>query len=56
MESLSILCAGGRGEPLLAGRSGGGYGAKKIQIKKGWSLAIYSFYKYFLLVDKKNAR
>jgi hypothetical protein len=30
MKSLFILCVGGRGEPMLAGRSGGGYGAKKV--------------------------
>ena len=46
MKSLFVLCVGGRGEPMLAGRSGGGvWSQKSVTNKKGWSLAIYSFYK-----------
>jgi hypothetical protein len=31
MKSLSVLCVGGRGQPMLAGRSGGGGdGAEKV--------------------------
>jgi hypothetical protein len=31
IRSLSILCVGGRGQPMLAGRrGGGGYGAEKV--------------------------
>jgi hypothetical protein len=45
MKTLSILCIGGRGQPMLAGGSGGGMEPKKSTHKKGGPLAIYSFYK-----------
>jgi hypothetical protein len=43
MKSLSILFAGGRGQPMLAGGSGGVW-SQKFEEKKGWPLAIYSLY------------
>jgi hypothetical protein len=50
IRSLSILCVGGRGQPMLAGMSGGGgVEPKKSTNQKGEPLAIYSFYKYFIL-------
>ena len=51
MESLSILCVGGRGQPILAG---GGDGAQKSANKKKVGLLWYiSSTKYFKFVDKK---
>jgi hypothetical protein len=60
MKSLSILCVGGRGQPKLAGRSGGmggGCGAEKVlEIKKLGLLRYIPSTKYFILVNKKCAK
>ncbi len=45
MKSLSFLCVVGRGQPRLAGGSGGVWSRKSQQLKKGGPLTMYSFYK-----------
>jgi hypothetical protein len=40
MKSLSVLCVGGRGQPMLAGSSGGLMEPKSVTNKKAGTLAI----------------
>jgi hypothetical protein len=41
MKSLSILCVGGRGQPMLAGGNGGGGSRKSRQLTERGPLAMY---------------
>ncbi len=55
MKSLSLLCVGGRGQPMLAGGSGRGGGfmePKKFTAKKGRPLAIQV--QFVMLILKFN--